>query len=239
MVIIKNNNNILIENHRHEGVLIARGKEDCIVTISLTPGQSVYGEKRFSLVFNKKLNEYRIWNPFRSKLAAAILAGIDHIHIKYKSKILYLGASTGTTVSHCSDIVGRQGVIYAVEFSHRCARDLLELANKRNNIVPILEDARFPHKFRILVSVVDAIIIDIAQPDQTRILALNAEYFLRKGGGYLLSVKANCVDSTSPPEAIYAREINKLFQLNLRPREQVTLEPYERNHAFISGVYYP
>lgn len=50
--------------------------------------------------------EYRAWNPFRSKLAAAILGGIDQIHIKPGVRVLYLGAASGTTVSHVSDIVG-------------------------------------------------------------------------------------------------------------------------------------
>ena len=50
--------------------------------------------------------EYRVWNPFRSKLAAAILGGVDKIHIKPGSKVLYLGAASGTTVSHVADIVG-------------------------------------------------------------------------------------------------------------------------------------
>lgn len=50
--------------------------------------------------------EYRVWNPFRSKLAAAILGGIDEVHMPPGSKVLYLGAASGTTVSHVSDVVG-------------------------------------------------------------------------------------------------------------------------------------
>jgi fibrillarin-like rRNA methylase len=50
--------------------------------------------------------EYRVWNPFRSKIAAAIVGGIENIYFKPGSKLLYLGAASGTTVSHCSDLVG-------------------------------------------------------------------------------------------------------------------------------------
>ena len=95
--------------------------------------------------------EYRVWNPFRSKLAAAILGGVDQIHIKPGAKVLYLGAASGTTVSHVSDIVGPEGLVYAVEFSHRSGRDLINVAKKRTNIIPIIEDARHPHKYRMLV----------------------------------------------------------------------------------------
>lgn len=110
--------------------------------------------------------EYRVWNPFRSKLAAGILGGMDNIYMKPGSKVLYLGAASGTSVSHVSDIVGPTGVVYAVEFSHRSGRDLVGLATKRTNIIPIVEDARHPLKYRMLVGMVDCIFADVAQPDQ-------------------------------------------------------------------------
>ena len=132
-----------------------------------------------------------MWNPFRSKIAAAILGGVESTHIQPGSKVLYLGAASGTTVSHVSDIVGpvspphlsfptsswaysfsQTGVVYAVEFSHRTGRDLINVAKKRTNIIPIIEDARHPHKYRMLVGMVDVLFADVAQPDQARILFL-------------------------------------------------------------------
>merc|ERR1719456_442789 len=104
-----------------------------MVTLNLDPGQSVYGEKRIK-VNKEDTAEYRVWNPFRSKLGAAVLAGVDNLYIKPGSKLLYLGAASGTTVSHCSDIVGPEGTVYAVEFSHISGRDLINLAKKRTNI---------------------------------------------------------------------------------------------------------
>ncbi|TRZ06205.1 hypothetical protein HGM15179_020902 [Zosterops borbonicus] len=89
------------------GVFICRGREDALVTRNLVPGESVYGEKRISVEDGDTSVEYRAWNPFRSKLAAAILGGIDQIHIRPGAKVLYLGAASGTTVSHVSDIVGQ------------------------------------------------------------------------------------------------------------------------------------
>jgi len=125
---------LLIEQHRHSGVFIARGKEDALCTKNLVPGEKVYGEKLVKLKNSNGLldDEFRVWNPFRSKLAAAILGGIDDIYIKPGMKILYLGAANGTTVSHISDIIGESGQLYAVEFSHRSGRDLLSLAKKKN-----------------------------------------------------------------------------------------------------------
>jgi len=237
----------LVEPHRHEGVFIARGKEDALVTLNGTPGVSVYGEKRISVDApdaagdDKSANklEYRVWNPFRSKIAAAVLGGVDDIWMKPGSKVLYLGAAAGTSVSHVSDIVGPTGGVYAVEFSHRPGRDLINMAKSRTNVVPIVEDARHPLRYRMLVPMVDVIFADVAQPDQARIVALNAQYFLKNGGHCVISVKASCIDSTAAPEAVFRREVSKLQAENFRPLEQLTLEPYERDHAVVIAVYRP
>uniref|UniRef100_A0A667ZTS4 rRNA 2'-O-methyltransferase fibrillarin n=1 Tax=Myripristis murdjan TaxID=586833 RepID=A0A667ZTS4_9TELE len=230
---------VLVEPHRHEGVFICRGKEDALVTKNMVVGESVYGEKRINVEEGEMKTEYRAWNPFRSKLAAAILGGVDQIHIKPGAKVMYLGAASGTTVSHVSDIVGPEGLVYAVEFSHRSGRDLLNVAKKRTNIIPIIEDARHPHKYRMLVGMVDVIFADVAQPDQTRIVALNAHNFLKNGGHFVISIKANCIDSTAAPEAVFASEVKKMSAENMKPQEQLTLEPYERDHAVVVGVYRP
>lgn len=231
----------VVEAHRHAGVFIARGKEDALVTRNLVPGVSVYGEKRIAVEAGEagEKVEYRVWNPFRSKIAASILAGVDNIHIKPGCKLLYLGAASGTSVSHCSDLVGPEGAVYAVEFSHRSGRDLVNMAKQRPNVIPIIEDARHPQKYRMLVPMVDVVFADVAQPDQARIVGLNAQYFLKTGGNFIISIKASCIDSTAPPEAVFAREVKKLQEQQLKPKEQVTLEPYERDHAMVVGVYRP
>jgi len=235
----KGGKTVVIEPHRHEGVFIARGKEDALVTLNFVPGSEVYGEKRISVETDGDKKEYRVWNPFRSKLAAAILGGVDQVYIKPGSKVLYLGAASGTTVSHVSDIVGPEGLVYAVEFSHRSGRDLINVAKKRTNIIPIIEDARHPHKYRMLVGMVDTIFADVAQPDQARIVSLNAQHFLKNGGHFVISIKASCIDSTAQPEAVFAAEVKKLQEDKLKPQEQITLEPYERDHAVVVGVFRP
>jgi rRNA 2'-O-methyltransferase fibrillarin len=173
---------VIVEPHRHPGVFIARGKDDALVTLNSTPGHAVYGEKRISVDgADGEKKEYRVWNAFRSKLAASILGGVDNIWIGPGDKVLYLGGASGTTVSHVSDIIGPKGTVYAVEFSPRVGRDLINMAKTRTNVVPIIEDARHPLKYRMLIGMVDTIFADVAQPDQARIVALNAHYFLKNG----------------------------------------------------------
>jgi rRNA 2'-O-methyltransferase fibrillarin len=210
-----------------------------MLTLNLTPGESVYGEKRVAVEENGEKKEYRVWNPFRSKLGAAVVSGVKNIWMRPGSKVLYLGAASGTTVSHVADLVGPTGLVYAVEFSHRVGRELLGVAKKRTNIIPIIEDARKPQNYRMLVGMVDTIFADVAQPDQARIVAINAHQFLKNGGHFVLSIKANCIDSTAPAEVVFAKEIEKLKQEKFRPAEQITLEPYERDHAIVVGTYRP
>lgn len=113
----------------------------------------------------------------------------------------------------------------------------VNMAKKRPNVIPIIEDARHPSKYRMLVPMVDVIFADVAQPDQARIVGYNASFFLKNGGNFVISIKASCIDSTAPPEAVFSREVKKLVEQQLKPKEQVTLEPYERDHAVVVGVY--
>jgi len=232
---------VVIEPHRHEGAFVSKGRDDSLVTKNMVPGESVYGEKRLVAESEDKESkvEYRVWNPFRSKLGAGIVGGIGQMPIKPGSKVLYLGAASGTTVSHVSDMVGPEGVVYAVEFSHRSGRDLTNMAKRRPNIVPIVEDARQPQRYRMFIGMVDVIFSDVAQPDQARIVTLNASYFLKNDGAILISIKANCVDSTAAPEAVFAMEVENLKKDGCKPKEQLTLEPYHRDHALVLAVYRP
>ena len=150
-----------VKSHPFEGVYIINSGEDVLATKNLAPGESVYGEKRVTIeettqmpngagdVENKV--EYRVWNAFRSKLGAAIVNGIRNIYMKPGSKVLYLGAANGTTISHVSDLVGEKGVVYGVEISERSGRDLINMAKKRPNLVPIIDDARKPQNYRFLI----------------------------------------------------------------------------------------
>ncbi|GAB0133176.1 Small subunit processome complex component [Epichloe bromicola] len=238
---------VVVEPHRHPGVFVVRGgKEDGIATRNLTPGDSVYGEKRISVDETVKNDdgtstttkvEYRMWNPFRSKLCAAIAGGADNIYMKPGSRVLYIGAASGTSVSHVADLVGPTGYVYAVEFSHRSGRDLINMASKRPNVVPIVEDARQPARYRMIVPMVDVIFADVAQPDQARIVAMNANWFLKVGGGIVISIKANCIDSTAPPAEVFANEVQKMRAESIKPKYQMTLEPFERDHCLVAGEY--
>jgi len=217
---------------------VFKGTEETLFTKNMIIGDSVYGEKRTTVIEDGEKIEYRQWDP-SCKLAAAIRCGVGQIYMSPGSKVLYLGAASGTTVSYVSDIVGPEGLVYAVEFAHRPGRDLIVLAQKRTNIVPIIEDARFPFKYSMLIKMVDTIFADVAQPDQAHIVDLNAQLFLRDEGHFFILIKANCIDSTAKPEDVFAREVEKMKAHGMVLEEQLTLERYHRGHAAVVGTYRP
>ena len=202
-----------------------------LATRNLVPGRNVYGERlvRFERV------EYRVWDTFRSKLAAAIMKGLQTVPIKPDHQVLYLGAASGTTASHVSDIVGEKGHVYCVEFASRSLRDLVDnVCAYRFNMLPLLEDARFPEKYALFVKGrVDEIYCDIAQPEQAKVLADNADVFLKDSGWVLLAVKAQSIDVTKEPSEVYRSEIGVLKKRGFRVAEVVPLEPYDKAHVMV------
>jgi len=202
-----------------------------LATRNLVPGRNVYGERlvRFEGM------EYRVWDAFRSKLAAAILRGLNAVPIQPDHQVLYLGAASGTTASHVSDIVGEKGHVYCVEFASRSLRDLVEnVCAFRVNMSPILEDARTPEKYAMFIrGKVDDVYCDIAQPEQAKVLADNTDMFLKKRGWVMLAVKAQSIDVTKEPLEVYRSEVRVLEKRGFSVEEVIHLEPYEKAHAMI------
>jgi fibrillarin-like pre-rRNA processing protein len=201
-----------------------------LATKNLAAGNSVYGERLIK--FGGK--EYRLWDPYRSKLAAAILKGLKTVPIQPEHRILYLGAASGTTASHVSDIVGGEGQVYCVEFASRSLRELVNnVITLRYNMVPILADARLPETYSRMVEQVGDVYCDVAQPEQARVLADNADLFLVDGGWIMLAIKAQSIDVTKEPSIVYEREIATLESRGFRVDEVVQLEPYDKAHAMV------
>jgi len=196
-----------------------------LYTENLVPGVAVYGER---LVAQGSL-EYRAWDPRRSKLAALLKKGVGVFPFGRRTDVLYLGAAQGTTVSHLSDICA-EGTIYAVEMSRRAFQKLIELSERRANVMPILADAEAPASYERLVGPVGALYQDIAQRDQVAIFAENLR-FLRSGGFGLLIVKARSADVTAKPRDVYARARRALVAKGLGIVQETELDPYEKDHA--------
>ncbi|MDP6640909.1 MAG: fibrillarin-like rRNA/tRNA 2'-O-methyltransferase [Nitrososphaerales archaeon] len=205
-----------------------------LVTLNLVPGTNVYGEAILKL----DGEDYRIWDPFRSKLSAALLNGLNNFPIIEGSRMLYLGTSTGTTASHVSDIIGEDGIIFAVENAPRVAREFIErVALKRKNVIPIVEDARKPNSYTAIFTKVNIVYCDIAQRDQTEIAIMNCKRHLIKGGNILLIVKSRSIDANIDPERIFQQEISKVEKEGFKIQQVIKLDPFDKDHVMINAIF--
>lgn len=197
-----------------------------LVTKNLVPQKQVYGEK---LITSNGI-EYRLWSHHRSKLAGMIEKGMN-LALKEDSWVLYLGAASGTTASHVSDIV-TLGRVFAVEFSPRVMRGLIDVCSQRSNMVPVFADAGQPGSYRAIALSVDVIYQDVAQPNQAEIALINAREFLKPDGYLIMVIKARSIDSTVDPKIVYEQELDKLCRMfNLI--EKRMLKPYHPDHLAV------
>lgn len=225
------------EHERYKGVYVVELEDGStrLATVNLAPGKRVYGER----LFKWEDKEFREWNPYRSKLAAALLKGIEELPIKPGHRILYLGAATGTTPSHVSDIIGLEGKIYALDVAPRVMRELIAVCETRPNMLPLLADAKKPYEYRHIVELVDGIYADVAQPEQAEIVADNADFFLKEGGYLLLAIKARSIDVTKEPSEVFRNQIEVLKNRGFEIVDMVHLEPFDKDHAMVYARYKP
>ncbi|OYT41639.1 MAG: fibrillarin [Candidatus Altiarchaeales archaeon ex4484_43] len=205
------------------GIYRINGK---LATLNSSPGYRVYDEK----LIHKDGREYRLWDPYRSKLSAAIIKGLKEFPFGENSNVLYLGASSGTTASHIADICPR-GLIYCVEFSKRMMRELLPVAMKKRNMIPILADATRPGEYIHRVASIDIIYQDVAQSNQTEILIRNSEKFSPRSA--MLIIKSRSINATKSPKKVFKKEIEKLRD-KFDILQTIDLRPYDKDHILVN-----
>ncbi|MBI2102083.1 fibrillarin-like rRNA/tRNA 2'-O-methyltransferase [Candidatus Woesearchaeota archaeon] len=204
----------------------SEGKRRQLYTINLVQGQKVYDEK---LVHENGV-EYREWDAFKSKFAASVLKGSPDMGIRKNDVVLYLGSASGTTVSHVSDIVGSEGLVFAVDIAPRVMRDLIFLCYKRKNIAPILADANKTGLLKERICTADVVYQDVAQKNQVEIFLKNADLFLKNGGYALLAVKARSIDVTKNPKQIF-KEVKEKLEKTLTIIDYRELQPFQKDHC--------
>ncbi|WP_018259219.1 fibrillarin-like rRNA/tRNA 2'-O-methyltransferase [Halomicrobium katesii] len=181
-----------------------------------TRGEPVYGEATDGA--------WRRWDPDRSKLGAMLALGME-TGLAGGETVLYLGAAAGTTVSHVADFAGPT---YAVEFAPRPVRDLLDAADPRPTLFPLLKDAREPESYAHVVEPVDVLVQDVATRGQALVANRNAG-FLRPDGRLLLSIKARSEDVTADPAAVFEDVLTTLEE-RYEIEASESLAPHHDDH---------
>lgn len=201
-------------------------REGLIYTQNADPGHEVYGENFIEF----EGSEYRRWVEKRSKVGAAIQNGMD-IELRPEMNVLYLGAASGTTVSYFSDIL-EDGIVVGIEYSDTVIKGLVNLAERRDNIAPVLGNARNPEEYEEYLDEYDYVFQDISQKDQAEIFLKNCQKYLKKGGTGLLSIKARSISDSRPKKEIF-EEIKGKISEEYDIVDQVELDPYEKEHMVI------
>lgn len=204
-----------------------KGKKKILLTENLTPGKKYFDEDL--IIYKRK--EYRVFDPRRSKLAATILKGSPNIGFRKGDVVLYLGCSHGYTVSYVSDIVGREGFVFAIDIAPIVMRHLIFSCKQRNNIAPILADSNKPLDYVDKISKVNIIYQDIAQKNQVGIFLKNIDLFLKNDGYAMLAVKARSIDISKKPRDIF-KEVKKELEKTLIIIDFRILDPIQRDHCF-------
>lgn len=201
-----------------------KGNKRILLTKNLTPGTSFFKE----YLFQDGKEEYREFDPKRSKVAASIVKKISLIPLKEGDKVLYLGAAHGYTASYISDVVGKKGFVYSLDFAPRVVRDLYFVCEERENMTPLLANAAKPETYKNNIEKVDVIIQDIAQKQQVEILFKNLQ-FLKPKGYILLSVKARSIDVTRKPMNVF-KEVEQKLKDKVKIIDSKDLNPLEKDH---------
>jgi fibrillarin-like pre-rRNA processing protein len=208
-----------------DGVM-KKGKRLFTVNFPSSVDRSIYGEQ-LVMIDGK---QYRSWNPYRSKLAASLLKEYVPRKLTDDAMVLYLGAASGTTVSHVSDIACK-GVVFAVEHSAVAAKKLLDVVEYRENIIPVYADANHPERYESIVPMVDFLYQDISQRNQADIFSRNIKRYLRRDGEAVIMVKARSIDVSIPPKKAYQRVENELVRDGLLIDKKFTLAPFDKDHG--------
>jgi fibrillarin-like pre-rRNA processing protein len=213
-----------------EGVFEFKGK---LFTENLVKGQQVYGERLVKV----EGKEFREWKHFRSKLAAGIKNGLKELPLQRGNNVLYLGAAEGTTASHVSDIAGEDGTVFAVEVSARAMHKLMGVAEKRENILPLLEDANKPASYLKELSgfKLQLLYQDIAQKNQAEIFNKNAKMFLEKGAHGIIALKAKSISQSKNLREIFGKELEELGK-EFKVLQTISLKPFEKDHLLVHCV---
>jgi fibrillarin-like pre-rRNA processing protein len=210
--------------------LILEGRMPRVLTRNLTPGVTFFDQEQ---EFIRDGVAYRELSPKRSKLAAALVKGCQQFGIREGGSVLYLGASHGYTPSFVSDMLGKDGTLFCVEFAPTVARDLVFVCERRENMIPVLADASQPNEYAWRITGVDALFQDIAQRAQLDIFLKNLFLFVKPGGFGMLALKARSVDSARRPDEIFKavkRQLDSTAGITLVDYRE--LFPLEKDHAF-------
>ena len=224
------------------------GDKEQLATKNIVEGTKTHKEK--IVIVNDE--EFLEWNPYKSKLAAAIRNGLQILPIIKNSKVVCINLLEESTMLHISNIVGSGGSVFVIDVNKNKKSFLNKLVDTHKNIIPIYDAADELSFSSSITGKVDALYVDL--PESEQIEQIVEKYgSLLKNEGFLMLV-------TKKDDAILENDIagwmaeqragfDKIREITTKLKSQFeiiqeinlgvnyVMEPYHRLHAFILAQY--
>lgn len=187
------------------------------------------GYKKIATLNSSRKNEYRIWKPYRSKLAAAILSGMEIFPILKKSKILYFDTFMENTINHISDIIGEDGKIFVPKNNE--TSNFLEKIKSNGTNISLINDIN-----KSTIDNVDVLYVDALNQNYLDFV-LNSKIHLKNGGYLMLTIETEDIfenrNSNEQQKDGY-KKIKSLFRII----QEINLIPFFKGQVMLIAKYY-
>ena len=120
------------------------------------------------------------WNPYTSKLAAALFSGMEIFPIKLASKIFYFDDYSTITLEHISNIINNEGIVYFLKNIEN--KQILNFTN-----VKIINCDIDNHDYFIeLQEEIDVAYLDLSTDEKLNSIIKNCKIILKQNGFLVL-----------------------------------------------------
>ena len=224
------------------------GNEEQLATKNIVKGTKTRKEK-IVIVNNEEFLE---WNPYKSKLAAAIRSGLQILPIIKNSKVVCINLPEESTILHISNIVGSDGSVFVIDVNKNKKSFLNKLVNTHKNIIPIYDTVDELPSSSSITGKVDALYVDILESEQIEQIVEKYGSLLKNEGFLMLVTKKDDAILENDIVGWMAEQragLNKIREITAKLKSQFeiiqeinlgvnyVMEPYHKLHAFILAQY--
>ena len=225
------------------------GNEEQLATKNMVKGTKTHKEK-IVIVNNEEFLE---WNPYKSKLAAAIRNGLQILPIIKNSKVVCINPLEDSTILHISNIVGSNGSVFVIDINKNKKSFLNKLVDTHKNIIPIYDTVDELSFSSSITGKVDALYVDIPESEQIEQIVEKYGSLLKNEGFLMLIAKKDDNAIIENDIAGWMAEqragLNKIREITTKLKSQFEIiqeinlglnygmRPYHKFYAFILAQY--
>ena len=225
------------------------GDKEQLATKNIVEGTKTHKEK--IVIVNDE--EFLEWNPYKSKLAAAIRNGLQILPIIKNSKVVCINPLEESTILHISNIVGSKGSVFVIDVDKNKKSFLNKLVDTHKNIIPIYDTVDELSSSSSITGKVDALYVDIPESEQIETIVEKYGSLLKNEGFLMLIAKKDDNAIIENDIAGWMAEqragLNKIREITTKLKSQFeiiqeinlginyAMEPYHKFYTFILAQF--